>query len=228
MRQRRGMTLVEAVLALSLTVVIGLIATTVTVAMLDLRQRTDTYNQNMQAARVGMAQLQKIIRTSLVIVDGDQTSMTLWAFDDDDPGIMNAEEIVRLTYAPGNDAVVKWYVDFQELPSDVSEALNIPITLEDGADWNRTCDLVNTAYFEVEQLATDVSSITFRYDASPPRATMVAIDATFAADGDAAGGSDDGRRMAHLHTAAKLRTPRTSDDELADAGYSGEGQDEED
>ncbi|MFW6155295.1 MAG: PilW family protein [Planctomycetota bacterium] len=230
MAQRRGMTLVEAMLALFLTVVIGLIATTVTVAMLDLRQSTDTYNQNVQSARVSLARMQKIIRTSRVIVDGDQTSMTLWAFDEDDPGVMNAEEVVRLTYSPGDEAVLMWFVDFQDRSPRARDALNIPITLDTGSDWNQTRDLMNTSHLQVQEVATELSSIQFHYDTSPPYAIVVAIDAAFGNE-NTAGVGNDGREAAYVHTAATLRSPKTSDSELAEAGYTGTasgGESEED
>jgi len=203
------MTLVEAVLALSLTVVIGLIATSLTAAMLDLRRSTDDYTQNVQSARLGLAQLQHLIRTSRVVVAGDSTSMTLWTSDEKDPGKMNAEEVVRLTYSPGDDAVLKWCVDFSDLTTELSDALNITISLDLGTDWNVTLDLMNSANLEVSEVVTDLSSICFRYDLAPPYTRAVAIDAVFGTDEEAA----------TVHTAAALRTPKTSPAELAEAEY---------
>jgi len=196
----RAMTLVEVMMALLITSMIGAVTTSVTVALFNAHDSTDAYAENVQSARMSLTQLQSLIGSARLVTEGDETTMTLWAFDAADPGVINCQEVVRLRFDEPSGTIQQIYFEFPDgLPADIYKALNAPLTLNETADWNVASNVLGFAGLHDTVIATGVSSVRFRYDTNPPFSRLVAVEATFG----------EGRQAVAHRTAMSLRAPLT-------------------
>ena len=200
-RKHRAMTLVEVMMALMITSMIGAVTTSVTVALFNAQRTTDAYTENVQTGRMSLAQLQSLIESSHLVTEGDATTMTLWAFDADGRGVINTDELVRLRFDSTQDAIMQVYVSYpSSLSDETRQALNLPLALAEATDWNVASNMMSESRIHDTVIATGISAVTFRYDAVAPLTKLVSIEATFG----------EGTQAKQFHTAAALRAPATA------------------
>ena len=197
--RRRAMTLIEVTIALTVTAMIGLVTASVMVALLNVQQTTDSYTQNVQSGRISLAKLQSAIRTSRVVTAGNGTKLTLWTHDDFDPGAMNVDELAVLKFIPEEGVVRVFAVGFADgLSQATRDALNVQVELDQVSSSSvAVSKIIATGSLITTDIAADLSSLMFRYDASPPYTGVVSIDASFG----------DGEQVVKLSTSAALRAP---------------------
>ncbi len=197
--RRRAMTLIEVTLALTVTAMIGLVTTGVMVAVLNAHETTDRYTQNVQSGRISLANLQSKIRTSLGVTAGGVSGLTLWTHDDDDPGVINVEELAVLKFIPADGVVRLFAVVYPDsVPQATRDALNVTLDLDQvDSSVKALLRISATGHRQATTIASGLSALQFRYDESPPEARLVSISAAFGS----------GAQRIRLNTLAALRAP---------------------
>ncbi len=197
--RRRAMTLIEVTLSLTVTAMIGLVTTSVMVAVLNAHETTDCYTQNVQSGRISLGNLQSKIRTSLGVTAGGVEGLTLWTHDDDDPGVINVEELAVLKFISAGGVVRLFAVGYPDsVPQATRDALNVTLDLDQVDTSVKALLRINaTGHRQATTIASGLSALRFRYDESPPEARLVSINAAFGS----------GAQRIRLNTLAALRAP---------------------
>lgn len=195
------MTIVELLLALVITSIIGLAGAGVVFAVSHAQRRSDACAENLQAGRAGLGRMQSLIRCARLVTACDEQSLVLWVQDDQELGVINADEVVVLRYDEQAAQVTATQVRF---PDSLGEAtrtlLNTQLSVGSLTDADSSVACAGNANYRVERVvATDVQSLRFLVDEAPPNTWTVTIDAVFGA----------GEEGFALVTATSLRSPAT-------------------
>jgi len=122
-RQRRGMTFIETLLAMSITAMVGGAITTMMAAVTD--EVTSHHHTRSELIRSGLAQsrLSSYIARSHCVLGMTETSATLWLEDSRDGGTVHASEIRWIKLDPATGTVEAHFICFPETWSESTRLL---------------------------------------------------------------------------------------------------------
>lgn len=166
-------TLVELVIAMAITSVIGLSVVVAGSALSAAQSSTDCLSENVQAGRVSMRTIESDIRTAkLVLSSSSTTALMLWKGDGNGDKAINLDEIVLLEYLADQKLVREVTVTGQ------TGGLNTVYTLVQAGNFAQIrqtmLSATYAAYCHTRTLAENVGSLSLEvYPAAPPLAKTV-------------------------------------------------------
>lgn len=175
------MTLVELLMALSITTLIGVAVAGMTMAASDAQRATDAQNDSLQAARSSLGRLEQLIRQARLISGGGSDHLALWVGDTNGDGQINADETLYLTYLAGQRVVRMKSVRFPlNMDPLYKLLLNEQVPLSLSGDVAVLDTLTGSiTYVQESDVAVDVDYLEFKFDVAPPLTGAVTIAARF-------------------------------------------------
>jgi len=176
LRRSGGLTLVELLLALAITGLIGAaIASMLTAVSYGTRSSTDIRSLVVKNKTLG-ARITAAVRQSAQVLDADDGYIVLWMSDLDGSGTPNLLELQRIELDTGSEQLISYTPD----PSATDVEYDI-----DTDDFDIvTTALIGSGDLVDELWATDVTAWTIDTDAAdPPDATLVSFRLTLTAGG---------------------------------------------
>ncbi len=172
-KNKRGFTLVELTIAITITSVIGLSIAGATVALSRANQDTNTFYQSLHTARSAMMRIQRTIYQAKLLTACTGTTVVLWAEDTNVDGKINADEVALIKLDADNREVVLMR---QAFPAALAAALNVELKLSDITDaGNVDNDLDYSSYTQTTVLAVDVSDFLVTAKPNPPLTKLADI-----------------------------------------------------
>ncbi len=168
-RVRRGLTLVELVLALAATAFIGLaVATMLNAVAYGSQSGTDTRDL-VPRHRVLSARLADAVRHARQVVDQTDTTLVLWTDDANDNDDYDSDEIAWIEYDGAAD----------EITFATATDTHTPATITLGDLATTKTALSGAGELDEQVWGRDVSAFTFSVDAAPIATQLVTWHATF-------------------------------------------------
>lgn len=165
---RRGFTMVEILLALSLA---GLLALAVAMMLLAVGSATDEAIDTRQLVvheQVAIVRLGDVLRSSVMILDESADALVVWRADDDGDGVPRLSEITRIEW-DGADDVVRTYTTSVGI-ADPDDTI---FTLADDFD-AETAARAGTADYPGAVLAAGISAWAVALDDADAQAARLA------------------------------------------------------
>lgn len=164
--RKRGLTLVELLVALSVSSVILAAVATLAYALGRSSEGMDNMGRNQAQVRYATLRLTDMIRQARLVCYADTESFALWAEDDDGNDQINVSEIVYVDKGEAGDMLRL---------CQLSSATNPSVALGDigslGSNW-WTAYSASAAY---TVLIPSCSNVQFGYDALPPAGEFVTV-----------------------------------------------------
>ncbi|MCA9294791.1 MAG: type II secretion system protein [Phycisphaerales bacterium] len=120
--QRRGMTTVELLIAVTITVVIGLSMTTVLTSVARGLSSTNGERSAMQRANVLSHRMLSYTETALAVIAADERGLAIWLHDESGEGKVNLLELRALCFDDDEQMMVMRRVEFPEAWTDEEQA----------------------------------------------------------------------------------------------------------
>ncbi len=201
--KRRGLTVVELILALMVTSLIALAAAGVTGALSTAHAQSQTTYENLRTLRSGISQIQHNLSRAKLVVSIDAKSVVCWMQDFNGDGKINLSELAQLRYDSQNRQVQWRRVVFPDnMDAGIRAALDSPVTLNSASDSSTVDDLIgNDIRHEVKILAEDIQEFRVRARPLPPMTKLVAITLV----------AGDGSQSFTIQSSASIRADRTAD-----------------
>ena len=169
-------------------------------AIASAHEHIGSATDNVQAGRVSLAKIEKLIRQSKLVSRCTTTEVILWYRDDTNEGTINMDEIAVLQY---NEATGDVNLSTVEFPANSSPstyaALNAQVALRKLIDNSGKSIVLDSAYCTSEPIGAGLTGLEFSCDPNAPFARTIFLSAVFGS-GDSA---------ISLDTAATLRADRT-------------------
>ncbi|MAB83978.1 MAG: hypothetical protein CMJ24_11195 [Phycisphaerae bacterium] len=166
-RHRRGFTLLETILAISITAMVGLgIATMMAVLGSDASMQFDLRSVLVRSG-TAQSRLSAYIAPARCILDADENQLVLWFDDTRQSDTVHASEIRWITYEPSTRSV---RVEFISFPDAWSESATALADLEYGTstDWGGVLQNFSGRDLVVDApLIDEIETIEFLSDESP-------------------------------------------------------------
>lgn len=156
----KGLTLVELMLAISITAVVGLAVATMMTAVTYGTQESKDLREMVILRKVVNQRLTTMIREAQQVLDVTPTSMVVWMADTDGSGTPNISEIRRIEFNPDTNGIVA----FLPAPSLV---LDTAFELTDNFD-SVTNLLITTGSLLEEPWITQANAASFEIDTDDP------------------------------------------------------------
>jgi len=198
--RRRGFTLVETVLAISVTSVIALCVAGMAMGLSSAQKVTDGDYQAVQTNRVVMTRLASMLRQGLLVTDETASSLMLWEHDDKTNRQINLLELTILTWDDDAQELLRRRIVFPAgWPAWLQNLLNIQIPVSTAQFDNWAMSWLLNRYGDDVVLAEGVEAFTVQVDSSAPETRMVSLTMTVARN----------ERTVTLNRTAKLRADQT-------------------
>lgn len=175
---KHGFTMVEMVLAMAVTAIVGLSVAGVSVGLSNAYENSENYYDALQGARSVLMQAQSMGRTAKLVTATSTDSLVFWTSDINADGKINRNELTMIYWdRSGGDSVVR----MQRIsPAATSSLVKDQVMLSVASSVSSVSSLLSqyTSYRENSPLASDVLS--FKVTASPaaPKATLVQLEIT--------------------------------------------------
>ena len=211
-RRTSGFTLMEVVMAATITTLVGLAVAGASMALSSATSEGEDYYNCMQTGRSAMRQVRNAVQGARLVlaVRDDKREMAYWVGDADGSGTINLTEL-RIIRHNNDNTVIEYRVAFPETwdvsmrkAMDVDSTLNAAMSLPAVED----C-VVNSSYKAARTIASDVSSLAFSTPSAVPLVRLMRIVMTVS----------DGGQTLTLRGAAALRAPATSFVTPGDPGF---------
>lgn len=186
----RAMTLVELVLAISLTAVIGLAVAGVAFGISHAQASTESLTDSIQSGRTGIMRVDAQVRKARLVLATDSNTLSLWMGDLNGDLKLNLDEIVQVTFsntgtntnavasAPRGTLQLR-QLNFAGVSDGTKAALNVPKTLSDLSTTGKINALLNqttySSYLVTTTVATNVQSLSVVPDLAAPFARRVLL-----------------------------------------------------
>jgi len=112
MKRGQAFTLIEMVMAISITAIIGMSIAGASMALSTAYENGQDYYQCLQTGRITMARLEQILRKSLLIGGTGPDLMWLWREDTNGDGGINLTEISTIAYDRQNKTLKEIHLEF--------------------------------------------------------------------------------------------------------------------
>ena len=207
----KGFTLVELLLGLVITSMIGLTVAGASMVLSNAHFQSQQYYDCLQTARIAMRWIESDIRRSSLVTDVENGLM-LWEGDTNGDGQINFSELTLITHDSSSGQVTRHRAVF---PAGMSQeaivAINTPFPLDQMVQAANSMALwmTSNAYVQSTTLATNVEMLDILPAQEPPMTTRLHIRLVVT----------EGGQYVTLRSAAKLRADRTEDVYVADGDY---------
>ena len=169
-----GFTLLELVMAMAITTMIGLSVVVASSALSAAQSSTDCLSENIQAGRVSMRTIESDLRPAkLVLSASSTTALMLWKGDINGDKVINLDEIVLLEYLSDQHLVREVTV------TGMSSGLNTAYTLAQAGNFSQIRQTMLSAtyagYCHTRTLAENVGSLNLVIAPAPPSSKTVLV-----------------------------------------------------
>ena len=177
-RRRKGFTLVEMLLVVIVTSVVGLCVVTVTGAMFSAIEASNDSYGCVQTGRVLTLRLSKLVRCAQLVTDvsDDGTVMMIWEADRNGDRSINLTELLVVRWSRQTKKLFQQRIEF---PSNWSEAviaaLNVNIPLSQATLSSSTLLSYFSVYGAEEPMADGITAFSVQTDVSAPMSKVVGI-----------------------------------------------------
>lgn len=204
-----GLTLAETVMAMSVTLVIGLAVAGVGSALSNVQASSDQYYKHMHNGRVATIRLQATVRKAQLVTAASSGALLIWATDERSPGQINVSEIVSVYRDPATRQLIERSIVFPDTMSgDLRSMLDTVVPLSAVTDISVADNPIGPAQYDLQRvLAHDVDDFEVYCDTPAPLTRMVKFRLTVGDNAD----------VVRVHGGAALRA-----DKVADVGKSGD------
>lgn len=176
-----GFTLVELIIAIAITAVIGLAAAAVAVGISNSYSDSEDYYQSLQTARSFMMRWESEVRQARLITAWSSTGLVLWTGDADGTnngvgnGQINRDELMLFQYNAAKKEIHQVFVQF---PSTIDKtALNVIRSLATAADMTTISNMLTSdVYCQDRVVASNVTSFTLTVSPTAPKSTMAFLE----------------------------------------------------
>ena len=201
-RISKGMTLMELLLAVSATAVIGAAVVGTGFALASAQDNSDTYSECVQTSRVAMGRLTSMLRESQLVTGTDANGIVLWTGDPNGNQRINLSELAAILYDEDTKEIIQYQIVFPEgWPPVLVWLLDVSISLKDVPDPAYCAWYVGNSPYGMETvLASDVFECEFSVSPSPPFSRFVSIQVT----------TSQGESQIEVCGAAVLRADQTN------------------
>lgn len=211
-RRNNGFTLVECLLALSITAITALAVAGVSTALSNASRHGTDLTRASQTARGVMRRVQSRLRSSALIVAAGEDRLLLWVGDANEDGQINASEVCVVHRDAETSQLSEYVVEFPDDMSDATRAaMDVTVTLNGlitaAAYAHESIEAF--AYGQRRVLATDVTAFEPDSPVGPPLTRMVHIRLTVG----------EGTEQVELRSAGALRAPMVDHVEADGGGY---------
>lgn len=210
-KHRKGLTLAELVMAMSITAVIGMSIAGVSVALSNAYADTQDFYKSLSSARSAMINIQSTIKNAGLVTAIDGDSIVLWHSDTNSDGKINISELTVLNFDSASNKINQYTIKY---PSNFSEkmqaALDSEVALAEVMRSSIISSIMNNQYAESRILASKATAFKISSDIAPPLTTLVKIELTATGDN----GED-----VTLRSAASLRADIADYVGIADGEY---------
>jgi len=172
---RDGFTLVELVISLAITAVIGSAVAGLAMVLSTASEHGRDRYLSLQTARISMLNIQDMIHKAKLVTDCDGTTMVLWAEDSNGNGKINLTEVVLLGRDSSLEQIRMHRIVFPDHWSKETKAsLDLQLELKDVTSVQDVLSwMVGSQYDEVTVLAGDVRAFSISTSPAPPVTDLV-------------------------------------------------------
>ena len=177
-RRRKGFTLVEILLAVVITSVVGLCVVTVTGAMFSAIEASNDSYGCVQTGRVLTLRLSKAVRCAQLITDvsDDGTAMMIWESDDNGDREINLTELLIIRWNSQANQLVQETIEFPENWSQaVIDALNVNVPVSQATLGSSVLISYYGTYGEISPLADGITAFSIQTDVAPPMTEVLGV-----------------------------------------------------
>jgi len=173
-------TLVELVMAMSITAMTALAVAGATMTLSTAYSRSQDYYQNIQTARATMLRFHSAVCKARLIVAADNNTLVLWDGDTNGDGQINIAELLLIDYDKGTRELREYSVVYpDEMCESLKDTHNVHIPLSSVTAVGAAGTVLGTPpYIQERLVATDVTDFTVATDSAPPLAGMVKLQIT--------------------------------------------------
>ena len=202
-RKSHGFTLVELVMAISITSLIGLAVAGASTALSSAHAHSQSQYDSTQTARVAMRQIQYSLQRARLVtaVGSNGNALAYWVGDENNDGTISLLELRVLRYNPDSRNITEysvqypaswaeWLVDSWNWDVTLAEAMSMALMEWWVAGWS---------YCSGRTLADDVQAFKASLDQRTPLGTLARVEFTVG----------DGDQATTLRSAAALRADMT-------------------
>jgi prepilin-type N-terminal cleavage/methylation domain-containing protein len=177
---RRGFTLLEMTIAMTITAVTGLSVAGVTMALGEANDHGQDFYQSVQTGRSAVMKIQAIVRGAKLVTASTGTSLVLWLEDANGDGQVNLSETVLLTFDAESGEIRFYRVAFPETMDQATrQALDVTKPLVDIMNISGVTDTITgNAYNDLTVLATDVTAFSVSVWPAVPLTRLVRFQLT--------------------------------------------------
>ena len=109
-RSARALTLIELVIGIAVTTLVGLSVAAVSGVLSDSYSQGEAYYRSMQSARIAMMNLQSKVRKAHLITQASGNEMMIWQEPGGDDGKINPSELTLTRYDAYQDKITKYQI----------------------------------------------------------------------------------------------------------------------
>lgn len=201
-RNGYAFTMVELMIAISITVVIALSAAGASVALSNAYATSESSFDHLQTARSVMMKLQSELNRAKLVTTATNRSIIYWADDTNGNGKINLSELVFLMYHATNRQIIRFQVVFPESMDPLtSGALDVRVSMGNTMNVANISQMIKSNLnCQTTVLADDVSSFYLSVWPACPMTKLVRLGIT----------AGDENQNITIRNAAALRADWTS------------------
>lgn len=178
MRSNNAFTLMELMLAVAITSIIGLSIAGVSLALSRSYAHTQDFYSNLQTGRTSMSRMQDMLRKTKLVTSAGSDCLVVWTGDQEGTGFgqINRQELVMWIYNSAASEIRQYSIVY---PDALLSALNVVQPLSTVLAAPSLTNLVNTdIYSQSTVIATDVRAFRVTLDQAAPMARCVKLEIT--------------------------------------------------
>jgi prepilin-type N-terminal cleavage/methylation domain-containing protein len=177
-RRPKGFTLIEILLAVIVTAVVGLCVVTVTGAMFSAMEASNDSYGCVQTGRVLTLRLSKLVRCAQLVTDvsDDASAMMIWEADRNGDRAINLTELIVISWDAQNEQLQQDKIEF---PSNWSEsviaALDVNVPLSQARISSSTLMSYYAVYGSTQPLADGITAFSVQTDVASPMTEVLGV-----------------------------------------------------
>ena len=200
----KAFTLVELMMGMAVTALVGLAAAGVSRTLGDSYVQSQHYYESIQCTRIGMMRLASEIRQAKLVTELGSAQLMLWQEPAGGDGGINLSELTLITYDPNADTINKYQVVFPtSWPAWLRQLMDSQVSLaslvSNPSYW--ASQIKTSSYVQTKALAGSITAVQYSStQAGAPYTTLLTIQITAGSGGSGV----------TLRNSVKLRADRTS------------------
>ena len=181
----RGLTLLELMIAMSLTAMIGAGIVGILNATASSLARDGDQRSMIIGAGISQSRLAALLVPSCAMLDIDETACVAWTTDRRDPGLVNASELVWLRFLP-EQGIVMSHLEFPDTWDERTLLREDPPLKEDADLEQILIHARGRGLVQEVPFIDGLDGVTFGSDAPPPLSRHVCLELDFNNNGSMA------------------------------------------